>query len=55
MYDMLPRLGVARERLLHLEVGRRGELSTLDNALSGFAAPAPSRTRDMKINRAHLG
>lgn len=37
LYDVVPRPGLARERFLHLEVGRQGKLATLDNALSAYA------------------
>jgi len=51
LYDVLPRPGVAHERLLHLDVGAQGKLATLDNALSGFAAFTPSRARALEIIR----
>jgi len=35
LYDVVPRPQVAQERLLHLAVGPRGRLATLDNALAG--------------------
>lgn len=34
LYDVMPRPGIAQERLLHLGVGESGRLATLDNALS---------------------
>ena len=37
LYDVVPRPGIAYERLLHLEVGLQGKLATLDNALSAYA------------------
>lgn len=49
LYDVLPRPGVAHERTLHLEVGAQGKLATLDNALTGFAAFTPSRSRAIEI------
>ncbi len=38
LYDVVPRPGVAYERFLHLQVGPRGKLATLDNALANHAA-----------------
>lgn len=51
LYDVVPRPGVAHERMLHLEVGDQGKLATLDNALSRFAAFTPSRARALEIIR----
>jgi len=51
LYDVVPRPGVAHERMLHLEVGKQGKLATLDNALSGFAAFTPSRANAVEIIR----
>jgi serine/threonine-protein kinase HipA len=51
LYDVVPRPGVAYERMLHLEVGNQGKLATLDNALSGFAAFTPSRANAVDIVR----
>lgn len=51
LYDVVPRPGVAHERMLHLEVGDQGKLATLDNALSRFAAFTPSRARALEIVR----
>ncbi len=51
LYDVVPRPGVAHERFLHLEVGEQGKLATQDNALSRFAAFAPSRARAVEIIR----
>jgi serine/threonine-protein kinase HipA len=34
LYDVLPRPSLAQERYLHLGVGPRGRLATLDNALA---------------------
>lgn len=35
LYDVVPRPQVAQERMLHLGVGPRGRLATLDNAMAG--------------------
>lgn len=51
LYDVVPRPGVAYERMLHLEVGEQGKPATLDNALSRFAAVTPSRARALEIIR----
>jgi serine/threonine-protein kinase HipA len=51
LYDVVPRPGVAHERMLHLELGEQGKLATLDNALSRFAAFTPSRARAVEIIR----
>ena len=51
LYDVVPRPGMAHERMLHLEVGDQGKLATLDNALSRFAAFTPSRARVLEIVR----
>ena len=51
LYDVVPRPGVAFERLLHLEVGDYGKLATLDNALSRFAAFTPSRALAVALIR----
>jgi serine/threonine-protein kinase HipA len=37
LYDVVPRPQVAQERMLHLAVGPRGRLATLDNAFEGAA------------------
>lgn len=55
LYDVVPRPGVAHERMLHLEVGDQGKLATLDNALSRFAAFTPSRARAVEIIRTVWG
>lgn len=52
LHDVLPRTGVAHDRLLHLNVGTQGELATLDNALSGLAAFFPSRARAVESSGA---
>lgn len=44
LYDVVPRPGVAYERMLHLEVGEKGKLATLDNALSHFTAFTADRS-----------
>ncbi len=51
LYDVVPRPGIAHERMLHLEVGKNGRLATLDNALSQFTAFTPSRARALEIIR----
>lgn len=51
LYDVVPRPGIAYERMLHLEVGQYGKLATLDNALSYFSAFMPSRARAVDIIR----
>jgi serine/threonine-protein kinase HipA len=51
LYDVVPRPGVAYERMLHLEVGENGKLATLDNALSFFSAFTATRTRAVDIIR----
>lgn len=35
LYDVVPRPQIATERMLHLSVGPRGRVATLDNALAG--------------------
>jgi serine/threonine-protein kinase HipA len=37
LYDVMPRPMLATKRHLHLSVGQRGRLATLDNALSAYA------------------
>lgn len=51
LYDVVPRPGAAYERLLHLEVGGKGKLATLDNALSYFSAFIPARVQAVAIIR----
>jgi len=51
LYDVVPRPGVAYERMLHLDVGDKGKLATLDNALSCFSAFMPARARAVDIVR----
>jgi len=36
LYDVVPRPGIAHDRILHLEVGLQGKLTILDNALSAY-------------------
>lgn len=51
LYDVVPRPGHAYERMLHLEVGDRGKLATLDNALSRFAAFTAARSDAVELVR----
>lgn len=51
LYDVVPRPGIAFERMLHLEVGEQGKLATLDNALSHFSAFMPARTSAVSVIR----
>ena len=51
LYDVVPRPGHAYERRLHLEVGDRGKLATLDNALSRFAAFTTARADAVALAR----
>lgn len=51
LYDVVPRPGVAFERLLHLEVGAQGKLASLDNAMTHFAAFTPERARALALIR----
>lgn len=51
LYDVVPRPGHAYERMLHLEVGDRGKLATLDNALSRFAAFTGARADAVELVR----
>lgn len=51
LYDVVPRPGVAHERLLHLQVGLQGKLATLDNAMSAYSAFTPQRTTAIAIIR----
>ncbi|MBC7958062.1 MAG: type II toxin-antitoxin system HipA family toxin [Cytophagales bacterium] len=43
LYDVVPRPSQAFERRLHLEVGSRGKLATLDNAMTAHAGFIPDR------------
>lgn len=51
MYDVVPRPGLAYERRLHLEVGDKGKLATLDNALSRFPAFTAARADAVELVR----
>jgi serine/threonine-protein kinase HipA len=51
LYDVVPRPGHAHERMLHLEVGEKGKLATLDNALSRFAAFTATRAEAVEVVR----
>ena len=51
LYDVVPRPGIAFERMLHLEVGAQGKLASLDNAMSHFAAFMPERARALALIR----
>lgn len=51
LYDVVPRPGIAYERMLHLEVGAQGKLATLDNAMTHFAAFTPERERALDLVR----
>ncbi|MDO8778709.1 MAG: HipA domain-containing protein [Burkholderiaceae bacterium] len=51
LYDVVPRPGVAYERMLHLEVGAQGKLASLDNAMTHFAAFTPERARALALIR----
>ena len=51
LYDVVPRPGHAYERMLHLEVGDKGKLATLDNALSRFAAFTAARSDAVELVR----
>ena len=51
LYDVVPRPVIAAERRLHLGVGERGKLATLDNAMSHHAAFVPQRPVAVGIMR----
>jgi serine/threonine-protein kinase HipA len=51
LYDVVPRPGVAHERMLHLEVGEMGKAATLDNALSFWPAFTSARADAVAIVR----
>ena len=51
LYDVVPRPGVAHERMLHLEVGDMGKLASLDNALSRHTAFMPARAQAVNLIR----
>lgn len=48
LYDVLPMSVVAQERMLHLEVGERGRLATLDNLMTHWAVYFSSRVEALK-------
>ena len=48
LYDVLPMSVVAQERMLHLEVGERGRLATLDNLMTHWAVYFSSRMEALK-------
>jgi serine/threonine-protein kinase HipA len=49
LYDVMPRSMLATERHLHLSVGQKGRLATLDNALSGYARFGITRQDALEI------
>ena len=51
LYDVVPRPGVAHDRMLHLEVGAQGRLASLDNAMTHFAAFTADRGRALALIR----
>lgn len=51
LYDVVPRPLISSERRLHLGVGEKGKLATLDNALSHYAAFVPERPVAVAIMR----
>lgn len=55
LYDVVPRPGVAFERNLHLEVGDKGKLATLDNALSKYPAYFADRATALAVIRGVWG
>lgn len=48
LYDVLPMSVVAQERMLHLEVGERGRLATLDNLMTHWAVYFSSKVEALK-------
>jgi serine/threonine-protein kinase HipA len=48
-YDVVPRPGVAQERLLHLGVGEQGKAATLDNAMTQHEAFALDRRQALAL------
>ena len=48
LYDVLPMSVVAQERMLHLEVGERGRLATLDNLMTHWAVYFSSKAEALK-------
>ena len=49
LYDVMPRPMLATERHLHLSVGQKGRLATLDNALSAYARFGITRQDALEI------
>ncbi|MES2509002.1 MAG: HipA domain-containing protein [Pseudomonadota bacterium] len=49
LYDVVPRPGVAFERLLHLGVGTQGKAATLDNAMTQHEAFALDRQQALTV------
>ncbi|MDO9405291.1 MAG: HipA domain-containing protein [Polaromonas sp.] len=49
LYDVVPRPGVAFERLLHLGVGAQGKAATLDNAMTQHEAFALDRQQALTV------
>ncbi|RYX94063.1 MAG: type II toxin-antitoxin system HipA family toxin [Comamonadaceae bacterium] len=49
LYDVVPRPGVAFERLLHLGVGLQGKAATLDNAMTQHEAFALDRAQAVQV------
>jgi len=49
LYDVVPRPGVAYERLLHLGVGAQGKAATLDNAMTQHEAFALDRRQAIDV------
>jgi serine/threonine-protein kinase HipA len=49
LYDVVPRPGVAFERLLHLGVGEQGKAATLDNAMTQHEAFALDRQQAIAV------
>ena len=49
LYDVVPRPGVAYERLLHLGVGAQGKAATLDNAMTQHEAFALDRQQALQV------
>ncbi len=49
LYDVVPRPGVAYERLLHLGVGLQGKAATLDNAMTQHEAFALDRSQAIAV------
>lgn len=48
LYDVLPMNMVTQERMLHLEVGERGRLATLDNLMTHWAVYFSSKVEALK-------